>query len=157
MDTNSPKTLACPESCNFPEKAFVVFVDTADLPWQRLLKSGFRHCFLVLQFKTGVEPKFLFLDSMVGRTAIFWPKLPADFDPYVWFISEGARVLRVDVPPISEAILPLFSWHRFMPPLRIFSCVELIKQMLGIGGFGVLTPYQLYCHLRLKTKSGRPL
>lgn len=35
------------------EKAYVVFTDNTDLWWLRLLKPGFRHCYLLLSGRGG--------------------------------------------------------------------------------------------------------
>lgn len=35
------------------EKAYVIFTDNTDLWWLRLLKPGFRHCYLLLSGRGG--------------------------------------------------------------------------------------------------------
>ncbi len=116
-----------------PRRAVVAFDGAAQLPWLRLLKPGFRHCFVVLHdgarwilfdpLSTGVEIAVLPVDGAVDLAAIFR--------------SQGlAAVETVARRPARP--LPPGPW----------SCVEAVKRAIGLRAPLVLTPWQLYRRLR---------
>ncbi|MCE2510386.1 MAG: hypothetical protein J4G10_05350 [Alphaproteobacteria bacterium] len=117
----------------------VIFSDQTDLPWLRLLKRGYRHCFLVILQGT----RWLVYDPLVHRTEIIMLDLPPDFDLADWYRQHGLRVIATKILPAASR----FPACRMFLPLRPFTCVEAVKRVLGLRAAQVFTPWQLYQHL----------
>ncbi|CAA7627411.1 hypothetical protein [Magnetospirillum sp. SS-4] len=111
-------------------RALVVFSDRADLVWLRLLRRGFRHCFLVL----GSSGGWVSLNAMAHRVEVAVLPVAADFDLAGWYRTRGLTV--VETAPVLPPRRPL--------PLRPFTCVEMVKRSLGIADGGIFTPWQLF-------------
>lgn len=113
-----------------PDLAVVAFTGRATLPWLRLLKPGFRHCFVLL--RTG--DRWLYYDPMAHYTFATamggYPLLGL----LRVFRRRGCRLClaRPRVPP-QKAL----AW-------RPYTCVEAAKRVLGLHEPWVLTPWQLY-------------
>ncbi len=115
-------------------RAYVVFTGRADLAWLRLLRPGFRHCFVVIQDGShwlSLEPLATFLDLVVQP-------VPSEFDLPAWYRERGFLV----VPARLDRS------HRRPAPWGPFTCVEVVKRALGLRDRWVLTPFQLYRKLR---------
>ncbi len=106
------------------KKAYVLFKDS-DLIMLKPLKKGKRHCSLLLQNKEG----FLYIDPLLGWTQIIFTK---EKDTLKKFKKEY-KILQ------TKFYGPSTKWYFFG-----FSCVGLIKKILGIRKFWILTPSQLY-------------
>lgn len=122
-----------------PVRALVVFSGKADLGWLRLLRQGFRHCFVLLD----LGGTWVCVNPLAHRTSVEVWSLDAATDLPAWLrAQDGLRVVETAVrhPP------------RRASPISIFSCVEAVKRVLGIQERWVLTPGQLYDHL---TESGK--
>jgi len=124
----------------------VVFSGQADLCWLRILRPGFRHCFVVLEGAGG----WLSLNPMAHRTDLSPVPVPVGFDLAGWYRAQGLTVVetRVRQPPRRQA------------PWRPYSCVEAVKRILGIHDGFVLTPWQLFRYLEIEGKkslTGEPL
>lgn len=119
------------------QKALVVYVDQHQLWYLRWLKRGFRHCFVVLQegdLWLAVDP----LSNGVEITPLW---LGREYDLAGFYQDCGYVVQHV-----------LVGQPRPTPaPLSPFSCVEMVKRVLGIQARWVNTPFQLYVHVN---KSG---
>lgn len=115
------------------QNAWVVFTGQADLPWLKLLKPGFRHCFVALH--DGRH--WLTLDPLSPHMEAQIHNLPPEFDLPRLLKAEGLTVIRTK----------LHHDHRRPAPLMLFTCVEAVKRILGIHNRFILTPWQLYCHL----------
>ena len=114
-----------------PEAAWVVFHGQADLPWLRLLRPGFRHCYVVL--RSG--ERWLSLDPLLSRLEVqLHGDLPPDFDLPSWLAGRGHTVIRAVIDRTKTRPAP---W-------RPFTCVEAVKRVLGLHDRFVLTPWQLY-------------
>jgi hypothetical protein len=115
-------------------RAWVVFNGQSDLLWLRILRPGFRHCYVLL----NEGGRWVSVDPMLNRMEIHVHNhLPDDFDLPGWLQARGQRV----VPAVVDR-------SRTSPaPWRPFTCVEAIKRILGIHARCVLTPWQLYRHL----------
>lgn len=111
----------------------VLFADATDLWWLRLLRPGFRHCFVALAFDGG----WVVIDPMSHRTGIAHFPLPQEFDLAAWYRQCGLRVVAVKNISLDRRVAP------FMP----YSCVECVKRILGIHAGLVVTPWQLFCYL----------
>lgn len=120
-------------------RALVVFSGKADLGWLRLLRPGFRHCFVLLD----LGGTWVCVNPLAHRTSVeLWSLDPATDLP-AWLRSqEGLSVVETVVrhPP------------RRACPIGIYSCVEAVKRVLGLQERWVLTPAQLFDHL---TQSGK--
>lgn len=121
------------KSKNQPVEAWVVFTGQTDLPWLRLLKPGFRHCFVLL----NDGEHWISLDPMLNHTDLQVHNVPADFDLARWLRCRGHRVVRANVT----------RDHLRPAPFMMFTCVEAVKRVLGLHDWRVLTPWQLYRRL----------
>lgn len=113
----------------------VVFADAPEKPMLRLLKPGFRHCFVLV---SGVRAgEWICLDPQSHRLRLeSWCYSPI-FDPEAYYRALGHHCVWVSYPrDVTRQV-------RFGP----MSCVEIIKRLLGISAFSVITPWQLYRHL----------
>ena len=120
------------EIANIPH-AWVVFSGKTDLPWLKILKPGFRHCYVLLNDGDRwftVDPLSNFLDVSVHH------HVPAGFDLPRWLISRGHTVVRSPVARIKKEA-----------PWMMFTCTEAVKRVLGLHKRFIVTPWQLYCHL----------
>lgn len=117
-------------------RALVVFAEGRQPFWLKLLRPGFRHCFLALDSGGG----WITLDPLSHYTDIGFYPLPASFDLARHFRAFGWVVVETQtcVPP-ARAL-----------PWRPFTCVEAVKRALGLRAPWVLTPWQLYRHLNLR-------
>jgi len=117
--------------------AVVAFQDETGISWLKPLKRGFRHCVLYLPLGPG---EWLLVDPLAHRLRLArfaWAPgadLAAD-------LRRGGRLaltVPIEVPP-QDLAFPF-----------LFSCVEVVKRVLGIQGASIRTPYELYLVLRLK-------
>jgi hypothetical protein len=120
-----------------PVRAWAVFTGQTDLAWLRLLKPGFRHCFLAL----NDGRHWLTLDPLATFTELAVQPVPADFDLAGWYRANGLTVVEA----------AMVRGHCRPAPLGPFSCVEALKRALGIHDRWLLTPFQLYRHLRRRS------
>lgn len=116
----------------------VVFADATDLWWLRLLKPGFRHCFIALAFPQG----WVVVDPLSHYTSVGHFPLDQEFDLSRWYERHGLKVVKVKNISTDKRVAP------FMP----YSCVECVKRILGIRAMGVVTPWGLYRYLN-KTRT----
>lgn len=113
-------------------ESWVVFTGQTDLPWLRLLRRGFRHCFVILNDGTH----WLTVDPLSNYTDIHVCHVPAEFDLPLWLADRGLKVLPVRMQrPARPA------------PWMPFTCVEAVKRLLGIHRRWLITPWQLYRYL----------
>lgn len=125
-------------------RALVVFSGKADLPWLRLLRRGFRHCFVLLRLGDA----WVCVNPLAHRTSVeIWTPEP-DLDLAGWLrAQDGLTVVETVVRHPA---------HR-PSPLGLYSCVEAVKRVLGLQERWVLTPAQLHDFLaRRGTKSLTP-
>ena len=117
------------------QQAWIVFGAQADLPFLRLLKAGFRHCYVLIhdgRYWMTVDPMLHYMDVRVHY----------DIDPAFDFPAY-LRAGGYDVVPASIA-----RHGRKAAILRPFSCVEVVKRYLGIRNPFILTPWQLRCYVQ---------
>lgn len=119
-------------------RILVVFSGQADLWWLRLLKPGFRHCFVALAGTGG----WVVVEPLSHRTEIMLLPLALETDLADWYRRQGLTV--VDTMALSP--LPR------MAPWRPYSCVESVKRILGIHAGNVLTPWQLFRYIEQNMK-----
>lgn len=110
--------------------ALAVFSDAADLPWLRILKPGFRHCFVVVR----CDAHWVVHDPLSNRTEIAVLAGVRERDLAAWYRRRGFHVAacRLGTPPKRSA------------PVGLYTCVEAVKRILGIHARRVVTPWNLY-------------
>ena len=113
--------------------AWVVFCDNTELAWLRLLRRGFRHCFVVLRD----NGRWVTLDPLAQLLEVSVPSVAPDFDLPGWLATRGHTV----VPATIRRDLTRPA------PLALFTCVEACKRVIGLHARFVVTPWQLYRHL----------
>lgn len=122
-----------------PSEAWVAFSGEADLWWLRVLKPGFRHCFIIARDARH----WIVLDPLSPHLELSVLPLPCSFDLPRWLEGQGLTIRKA----------PITRGHKIAAPFNWFSCVEVIKRFLGIHARGILTPWQLYCFLNKETYS----
>ncbi|NVK19309.1 MAG: hypothetical protein HWE30_11485 [Methylocystaceae bacterium] len=118
--------------------ALVVFSDNAGAWWLRLLKPGFRHCFVILETDRGC----IWLDPLSNGFTVKPLEGYEMAGLLKWYKDQGMRVLKINVDNTSAAA-------HFWAPM---TCVEVVKRLIGLRETFVLTPWQLYRTLN-KNKS----
>jgi hypothetical protein len=115
--------------------ALVVFSGTAQIPWLRLLRRGFRHCFVLVPADGG----WIALDPLAHRLAV---GLVPPLDAAGVIAHYEALGCTVVPSPLRE---PPRRLRLFAP----FTCVEAVKRVIGLDAPRVWTPWQLYRALSL--------
>jgi len=113
-------------------KAHVIFTDDTDLPYLKILKRGFRHCFVLL----NDGKNWIAFDPLASHFELTVPKVPPDFDLPRWLQGQGCITAPARIKPQKTPALP-----------GLISCVETVKRVLGIRKLWLFTPWQLYRHL----------
>lgn len=119
------------QNIKIPE-AWVVFTGQTDLPWLKIFKPGFRHCYVLL----NDGHHWLSFDPLSNYTDVSVHHLPPAFNLPLWMKDRGHKV----VPARVERSLKPAPW-------MVFTCVEAVKRVLGIHARFIFTPWQLYRHL----------
>lgn len=114
-------------------RALVVFMGKVSIRWAKLLRPGFRHCFTIV----GRIDHWIIVDPMSNFTNLGVISGSNIDDVAEWYRQFGFTVVktvvrREDFPPVY---------------LRLFTCVEAVKRVLGIRAPWVITPWQLYRHI----------
>ena len=112
------------------KSAWVVFSGQTDLFWLRLLKPGFRHCYILL----NDTRHWISVDPLSPYTEIIVHNLSPEFDLPGWLQSRGYKAVKAPVERESKK----------PAPFMIFTCVEAVKRILGCHKWWILTPWQLY-------------
>ncbi|WP_337877170.1 hypothetical protein [Elioraea sp.] len=115
---------------------WIAFSGRADLPWLRLLRPGFRHCFAALADTAG----WTLVDPLAGRLVVQRLAVAPDFDLPSFWRRAGFRVLGPFTPARPARSLRL--------PFAPFTCVVACLKLLGLSRPLVLTPFGLYRALR---------
>lgn len=115
------------------ERALVVFSGTTDLTRLKFLRPGFRHCFVVIRSRD----RWISIDPMAHMTRIDLHSLCGHDDLGGLLREHGLTVVETrlrEAEPVPSAPM-------------LCTCVEIVKRILGIQAWHVLTPWQLYRHL----------
>lgn len=112
--------------------AIVVYSEHSDIAFLRLLRRGFRHCFVMV----SVGSLWVMVDPLSHRTLLAVTDLRGLCDHLIALHHAGRRCQAVLTTPNPERKIVM----------RPFTCVEVVKRVLGISSAFVLTPYQLYKH-----------
>ena len=115
---------------------YVGFVDRTEIRILRLfLKRGFRHCFVLM----GDENRWVVVDPISNRMDISYIPVGVRSVKDMFCKSKiKARFVRVK--------------RQYIPKKRvssgIFTCVEVVKRIIGISKISVFTPFRLYKFLK---------
>lgn len=115
--------------------AVVVFVDQTECPWLRVLRRGFRHCFAAVSDGSS----WIVCDPLKDRMELTHLRLPPSFDLAGFYADQGYEVLIGQIRHLPS---------RDRLALAPLTCVAIVKRILGLKAACVLTPRQLFCHLR---------
>ncbi len=110
-----------------------MFCDRTELPWLRMLRPGFRHCFLALR-DTG---RWIIYEPYSNRTVISVAEPASGFDLPAFFSGLGCTVVQTRLAPTPSRPAP---WAPY-------TCVEAVKRVMGIRSRWIVTPWQLFQHL----------
>lgn len=120
------------------QSAWVIFSGQCDLRWLKILKPGFRHCFVLIndgQRWVSIDPLSSYTDIQIHH------HVEVSFDLPQWLEGRGHKVISATIN----------KNHKKPAPWMMATCVESIKRILGIHNFFLFTPWQLYKFLE-KTK-----
>jgi hypothetical protein len=120
-------------------RVLAVFHGQGDHPLGRWLKPDFRHVFVACRTEPDGDPGqscWFRIDWQTGNVCVEHVAGGA-FDLAAFYRSHGYTVIE------AEARDGRGWW-----PLEAITCVGLAKMVLGIRAAFVLTPWQLYRHLR---------
>lgn len=116
-----------------PPHALVVFSDQRSAPWQRLLRTGFRHCFVVVRH----GGHWLLCEPLQNQLLVKRLPVGPRFDLAEFYRRRGLTVVCQAQPiTVEEA-----------PTLCLLSCVGVVKRALGLCAAEAHTPWQLYRYL----------
>ncbi|HBR68552.1 MAG TPA: hypothetical protein DEA55_04155 [Rhodospirillaceae bacterium] len=119
---------------NSGKKAWVVFSGQTDLPWLKVFRPGFRHCFVLL----NDGRRWISLDPLSNYTEIsVHHHVAPEFNLPGWLESRGHRVVETHVERRKEPA-----------PFMLYTCVEAVKRVLGLHARFIFTPWQLYRFLQ---------
>ncbi|MBT4932606.1 MAG: hypothetical protein HOL66_07370 [Rhodospirillaceae bacterium] len=112
------------------KRALVIFTDRTDLRKLWLLKRGYRHCFAIIEGRSG----WAVFNPLSHYTEIeTYPSLDEE-EIAQFYQGLGFTVLRTQIGEVPKKLAPLFP----------YTCVEAVKRTLGIQVRAVVTPWQLY-------------
>lgn len=124
---------------SFRETCLIVFEDRGDQGIFRYLKQGFRHCFaVILNPCTTVS-----IDFIKSGLKIVAHGESSDPQVIAAFAALGTSVVKVRYRENSQAD---FS-------LRPLTCVELVKQLIGLRNTFICTPYALFKNIISRVSS----
>lgn len=116
-----------------PKTAYIAFSGDTEIRFLRCLKKGYRHCFIVLEFDhywCSIDPLATYCDVQIFDKQSF-PDMP------LWLRYQGHDIVRTSLQ--RKALRPRLFDH--------WSCVSLIKRVLGIQKWWLFTPWQLRRYL----------
>lgn len=110
--------------------AVVVFCDRDRPAWLRLLRKGFRHCFVAV----AAGPGWVIVDPLSSGTRLAVTGPLAGDAVAAWYRAHGCRAVVTRTRPAQPRALPAAP----------FTCVETVKRILGIRSRRTVTPWQLH-------------
>lgn len=120
-----------------PMTAFVGFGGSNSVWWTRFLKKGYRHCLVVLACKNNV---FLLIDPILKQIDY----VVCEDEKIIDYIKGmGYKFIKTEIKQEVKD-----KPHIFVP----FTCVEVVKRVLGITSFWIVTPYQLFKYIKKEKK-----
>lgn len=97
-----PNSQACPPGS--PE-AWIVFSDQASVWWAKVLKAGFRHCFMIQREANG----WRILDPFTRPPKMAALPFPSSFDLPGWLEGQGLMVAVATPIPMAQTA----RWNRW--------------------------------------------
>ncbi|OKH89124.1 hypothetical protein LF95_03480 [Thalassospira sp. TSL5-1] len=121
-------------------RVLIVFADAPEKWLLRWLPKAFRHCFAVLE--TSEAGCWIYLNPASHRLECTLWRFSSLFDPAAHYRARGHKCLWVTVPSDN------------LPRLRLglASCVGVMKHLLGISAWWVVTPRGLHRYLMSRSK-----
>jgi len=112
-------------------RALVVFGGQADLAWLKMLKRGYRHCFVVVEAESSIWILYNPLSHCTELGAVTG--------------VEGAAVAG-HYRGLGYCVVETYLTNpiKRSAPWRPYTCVEAVKRVLGLRARRVFTPWQLY-------------
>ena len=122
--------------------AYVVFENNVTLWWLHILRKGYRHCKIYVQMS---EKIYLEVNPLSNQTFIF-----------LHFFENHAEFKKV-IHKSCFIKTKIMQSELKSAPIGAFTCVEVVKRILGIHNFWIITPLQLYnfligCRKKVLTK-----
>lgn len=117
-------------------EVWVAFSGECDFAPLKILKAGFRHCFVLMRCPSG----WVVIDPLLHKTDV---SLIAVDDLPRALRLQGCIVVRA--PNMGEP-----SRKCLVSP---FTCVEAVKRIIGLRGFWVMTPFALYRRLSVLSRN----
>ena len=117
--------------------ALVVFHDYGHSPFRKWLHWGFRHVFVAVLS----EGYWIVLDGRAGVPVLHVAAGSGDDLAGHYRRKHGFTVLGVKAPKRQPR-----------SPLMLGTCVGAVKRVLGVRMPWILTPYQLFRHLKRQTR-----
>ncbi|MBR7159293.1 MAG: hypothetical protein IKD08_06455 [Alphaproteobacteria bacterium] len=118
------------------DKVLVIFGGRSDIWWLRFLKKGFKHCFVVLfDNKKGIG---VLVDPLCSRTVVDVSFLENTDFLRDFFEANGYTVVETFIRSPNPRTVTL----------GMFSCVQVVKRILGVHKKSIVTPYKLYRFLQ---------
>lgn len=113
----------------------VVFDGRSSIPWLRILRPGFRHCFCLIK----LQRRWLVIDPLKGTIE------------FAILESATAEMLANHYRGFGLNVLTgtrrIGSKRGQLMPMPI-TCVEVVKRAIGARKALAITPYHLFRHLR---------
>ncbi|MES2728509.1 MAG: hypothetical protein V4621_00220 [Pseudomonadota bacterium] len=117
--------------------AYVIFSNETSFFWLRFLKTGFRHCAVIIP-ATDRPRGWTIVDPLSHHLLVDDVTVPEGCPDLPEQLRQAGHIL------VSVVMAP--PPHR-PAPIMPLSCVEVTKRLLGIHSKRVWTPYQLYLYL----------
>lgn len=114
-----------------PDQVLIVFVDGTECRALHWLKQGFRHCFVAMRW----GKQWVICDPLKNHIEFSVGKPPHDLDLGRFYRERGFVVLTGHCAPKKI---------KGRPWLEPLTCVAIVKRIIGLRAFWVLTPWQLY-------------
>jgi hypothetical protein len=138
---NRPALAPKSDSQSAPIVMWAVFSNDTDIGFLKILKHGYRHCFIIMQ----QDARWVIIDPRADKTDIQILPHPPHFNFPRYLTEQGKTVVKISntfkTPRKIASILPI-------------SCVETLKRVIGLHQWWVLTPHQLYRALLKIQKKG---
>lgn len=115
------------------ESCAIVMFGPSQLPYLKILRDGYQHCMVAVQ-SGGVWQLIDPLSNAFYMTELGTAR-PGEI--IASFLDQGFDVVTAQRHPPVTAEMP------FAP----FTCVEVVKRVLGLRNRWILTPWQLRCAL----------
>lgn len=126
-------------------RALIAFSGETDVKILKFLKPGFRHCLVAIESgdsETGQGGNWAFYNPLVDATELTTLVGPVD-RVRGQLETAGFRVIETRT---FEPVWAGVSW-------RPFTCVEAVKRALGIHAPAIITPWQLFKHVKKNSRA----